>query len=161
MKFELGTMLFQLVAFVILMLLVSRFAMRPIQKMMKQRRDHIAEQIQSAEENRAKAEELLAKQESILQQTRQEAKEMIEQAKIQKNREAEAIIKQAKERADRMVQEAQAEIKLEKEKAIAELRDQVGLLGIELASKLLEQEINSKEQSKLVGRYIEEVGRVQ
>lgn len=161
MKFELGTMLFQLVAFILLMLLVSRFAMRPVVGMMQQRQDHIAKQIETAEKDREKAEKLLDEQKVALQEARIEAKEIIERAKVQKEHEAEEIINEAKERAERMLQEAKLETKREKEKALAELRDQVGLLGVDLAGKLLDQGMNSQAQSKLVGRYLEEVGRVQ
>ncbi|SHE97097.1 ATP synthase F0 subcomplex B subunit [Seinonella peptonophila] len=161
LKLEIGTMLFQIIAFVVLMLLVSRFGLRPVLGMMKHRQDHIQAQIRSVEENREQMEKLVEEQKTALHEARIEAKEIIERAKVQKDREAEVIINQAKDRAERMLQEAKLEIIREKEKAISELRDQVGLLSIDLAGKVLGQEIDSKQQSKLVGRYLEEVGRVQ
>lgn len=161
MQFELGTMLFQLGAFLLLVLIVSKIGSRPIIEMMKKRQDHIQSQITSAEESRKKAEALLQEQKELLEQARVEAAEIIARAKRQKEKEAEEIISQAKIRADQLVEEAAKEIELQKEKALNQLRDQVGLLSLQLASKLLEKEVNDSEQAKLVDQYLEQVGRIQ
>lgn len=161
MQFEIGTMLFQMVAFTILVLVVSKFALRPMLAVMKKREDHIQSQIDTAEENRAEAEKLLQKQKEMLDQARLEAKEIVDRAKRQKEQEAEEIIKKAKARADQLVKDAASEIEREKINALAALRDEVGLLSIQLTSKLLEKEVQGSEQSKLVDRYLEQVGRVQ
>ncbi|BCU83262.1 hypothetical protein JIR001_30450 [Polycladomyces abyssicola] len=161
LKLELGTMLFQLVAFLVLMGLLIRFALRPIMGVMEKRQAYIDEQIDTAEKNRAEAERLVAEQREALEKARKEARELLERAKVQKEREAEAIIKEAQERAERMIQEATNEIAREKEKALAELRDQVGQLAVLLASKVMEKEIDAKQQSKLVDRYLQQVGELQ
>jgi len=161
MQFELGTMLFQLGAFLLLVLIVSKFGSRPIVEMMKKRQDHIQSQITSAEESRKEAEALLQEQKKLLEQARVEAAEIIARAKRQKEKEAEEIISQAKIRADQLVEEAAKEIELQKEKALNQLRDQVGLLSLQLASKLLEKEVSDSEQEKLVDQYLEQVGRIQ
>ncbi len=161
LSIEIPTMLFQLGAFIVLMLLVSKFALRPMLDTMKKRQDHIEKQIKTAEQNRLDAEKLVEEQKEALKQARQEAKDIIERAKAQKEREAEEIIKKAQERAERMIQEATTEIQREKEKALASLRDEVGALSVQLASKMLEKELDEKGQAKLVNRYLEQVGRLQ
>ncbi|SFI66572.1 F0F1 ATP synthase subunit B [Thermoflavimicrobium dichotomicum] len=160
-SFTWGTILAQLVIFIILMLLVSKYALRPLLDTMKKRQDYIDNQIITAEKSRQEAEELLAEQKALLKQAQTEAKELIERAKAQKEKEAEKIILEAKEQAERMIQEAKLEIEREREKAIAALRDEVGALTVQLASKLLEKELDEKGQSKLVDRYFEQVGRLQ
>jgi F-type H+-transporting ATPase subunit b len=161
LKLELGTMLFQLVAFLVLMGLMIRYALRPVMGVMEKRQAYIDEQINTAEKNRAEAERLVAEQREELEKARKEPRELLERAKAQKEREAEAIIKEAQERAERMIQEASKEIAREKEKALAELRDQVGQLTVLLASKVLEKEVDAKQQSKLVDRYLQQVGELQ
>lgn len=160
-EFTWGTMLAQLVIVIALMFLVSKYALRPVLATMKQREDYIDNQISAAEQSRAEAEKYMAEQKEELMKVRQEAKEIIERAKAQKEREAEEIIKQAQERAERMIQEATNEIEREKEKALASLRDEVGALTVQLASKMLEKELDEKGQSKLVNGYLEQVGRLQ
>jgi F-type H+-transporting ATPase subunit b len=156
-----GTMLFQVAVVIILIALMARFVVRPLLAMMKERQDYIDQQIATAEENRKEAEKLAAKQQEELKKARQEAKELLERAKAQKEREAEEIIRQAQERAERMINEATAQITREKEKALADLRDEVGRLSVLLAAKVLEKELDAEEQSKLVGRYLEQVGELQ
>jgi F-type H+-transporting ATPase subunit b len=154
-------MLAQLVIFLILMLLVSRFALRPLLATMRTRQDHIDDQIKSAEQHRLEAEKFVEDQKAALQQAREEAKEIVERAKVQKEREAEEIIRLANERAGRLMEEATNEINREKEKALATLRLEVGELSVQLATKLLGQELDQANQSKLVHRYLEQVGRIQ
>ncbi|WP_240627402.1 F0F1 ATP synthase subunit B [Thermoflavimicrobium daqui] len=156
-----GTMLIQIVVFLVLLLLVSKYAIRPLIATIKQRQDYIDNQINTAEKGRQEAEGLLEEQKSLLKQAQLEAKALIERAKIQKDKEAEKIIQEAKEQADRLIQEAKLEIEREREKAITALRDEVGTLTVQLASKLLEKELDAKGQAKLVDRYFEQVGRLQ
>lgn len=161
MEFHLGTMLFQVVVLILLIALMAKYVMRPLLAMMKERQDYIDQQITAAEENRKEAEKLLAQQQEALKQARQEAKELLERAKAQKEREAEEIIRQAQERAERMINEATAQITREKENPLADLRDEVGRLSVLLAAKVLEKEMDEKQQSKLVDRYLEQVGELQ
>ncbi|MFC7440064.1 F0F1 ATP synthase subunit B [Laceyella putida] len=161
LQIEIGTMLFQLVAFIVLMLLVSKYALRPMLNTMQQRQEHIEGQIKAAEKSRKEAEELIEEQREALEKARKEAKEIIDRAKAQKDREAEEIIAKAQERAERMIKEATNEIEREKEKALASLRSEVGALSVQLASKLIEKELDGKGQAELVESYLEQVGRVQ
>jgi F-type H+-transporting ATPase subunit b len=161
LQIEIGTMLFQLVAFIVLMLLVSKYALRPMLNTMQQRQEHIEGQIKAAEKSRKEAEELIEEQREALEKARKEAKEIIDRAKAQKDREAEEIIAKAQERAERMIKEATNEIEREKEKALASLRGEVGALSVQLASKLIEKELDGKGQAELVESYLEQVGRVQ
>jgi F-type H+-transporting ATPase subunit b len=161
LTFSWGTMLSQLVMFLLLMMLVSRFALRPLLATMRQRQDHIDGQIRSAENHEAEAEKMIEEQKEALQVARVEAKEIIERAKVQKERDAEEIIRQANERADRLIHEATNEINREKEKALLALRQEVGELSVQLASKVIGQELDQSLQSKLVHRYLEQVGRMQ
>jgi F-type H+-transporting ATPase subunit b len=156
-----GTMLSQLVIFLLLMVLVSRYALRPLLATMRQRQDHIDGQIRSAENHQAEAEKMIEEQKEALQLARVEAKEIVERAKVQKERDAEEIIRQANERAERLIHEATNEINREKEKALLALRQEVGALSVQLASKVIGQELDQSLQSKLVNRYLEQVGRMQ
>ncbi|EGK10731.1 MULTISPECIES: F0F1 ATP synthase subunit B [Thermoactinomycetaceae] len=154
-------MLFQVVAILILMFLLKRYALGPVMKVMNERSEHIEQQITTAEQNRAEAEKLVAEQKEALSQARQEAKDLLERARAQKEREAEEIIRDARERAERMISEAKSEIVSEKEQAIQELRDEVGTLSVMLASKMIEKEIKAKDQSALVKKYLNQVGELQ
>ncbi|MEB3102519.1 F0F1 ATP synthase subunit B [Ferviditalea candida] len=154
---ELGTMLVQLIAFLILLWLVRVFAMKPAMKIMNDRQAYIENQISSAEQTRDEAYRLVEEQKKILADAKKEAYDLIESAKAQKEREASEILKAAQQRAERIIQEATAEIENEKVKAIAELRDQVGNLSVMLASKILEKELNAAQQQKMIDDFLKQV----
>lgn len=154
---ELGTMLIQLISFLILLWLVRRYAMGPAMKIMTQRQQHIETQIVSAEKANQEASRLVDEQRKVLADAKKEAYELIESAKAQKDREGEEIMKAAKLRADRLVQQAAEEIQNEKAKAIIELREEVGFLSVMLASKIMEKEMDQSQQQRLIDDFLKQV----
>ncbi|MCS1352284.1 F0F1 ATP synthase subunit B [Mechercharimyces sp. CAU 1602] len=161
MSLHVGTMAFLLAVVLVLMLLVSKFALRPMVEVMRKRQSYIDEQISAAENSQKQAEQLIADQQAALKEARNEAHAILERAKKQKEQEAQQIIAAANERAEQMLNDAKAEIIQEKEKAVAQLRGEVGQLSVLLASKLMEKELDASEQAKLVDRYIQEAGELQ
>lgn len=125
---------------------------------MKEREEHIASEIDSAEESRAQAENLLTEQREVLKQARIESQTMIENAKQLGEKEREEIIKAARLESDRLKEEAKTEIVREKEDAISALREQVGSLSVLIASKVIEKNLDEKAQNDLIQDYIERLG---
>lgn len=161
MSFSLGTILAQLVIFLLLMMLVAWKGVKPVAEIMDKRKKYINNEITEAEKNRKSAEDYLAKQKTELDQSREESRTMIEQAKKQASAEAQSIINAAKNRSDLLIKEAYEEINQEKEKAVASIRDEVADLSVLLASKLLEKEINAKDYSKEIDQLMKQVGNQQ
>jgi len=158
MHFELGTFFVQILAFLILLYLMRRYVFGPAMRVMERRQQYIEDQVATAERTRQEAEALLQEQKNLLAQARSEAQEIIERAKQHSEREAEAILKEARERAERMVEEARAEILREKEQALAELKQQVGALSVMLAAKIIEKELDEREQLALIEKTLQQVG---
>lgn len=158
LEFHWGTIIFQLVAILVLMLIVSKLAMKPMLNMMRKRQDHIENEINSAEQARKDAEASIEEQRKALEVARQEAHDIIENAKKQSDVEAQNIIKAAQERADRTVEQALEDIQNERDKAVATLRDEVADLSVLLASKVLEKEIDEKQHEKEIHQFMKQVG---
>lgn len=153
-----GDMLTQLFFFIVLLVLLRIFAWGPIMGVMQKRENHIASEIETAEKNRLEAEQSSRAAAEELKKTRQEAQSIIEDAKRAGQDQEQQIISTAREAAERMKVSAQQDIEREKEKAIAALQDQVASLSIQIASKVIEKEINASDQNKLINDYIKEVG---
>ncbi|QDP42241.1 F0F1 ATP synthase subunit B [Radiobacillus deserti] len=151
-------MLAQLFFFIVLLVLLRKFAWGPLMGVMKQREDHIANEIETAEKNRQEAERASREANEQLQKTRQEAQAIIEEAKKAGQKQEQDIIASARKEADRIKEAAQEEINNEKEKAIQALQDQVATLSVQIATKVIEKEINAQDQEKLISEYIKEVG---
>ncbi|SDZ45727.1 F-type H+-transporting ATPase subunit b [Evansella caseinilytica] len=150
--------LYQLAGFIILLLLLKKFAFGPIVDMMEKREKHIADQISSAERNRKEAEKYLAEQREAIQTARREAKEIVENTKKISEQQADEMITAAKLEADRIKETAMAEINQEKERAISALREQVSALSVLVASKVIEKQLDEQEQEKLIQETLREVG---
>ncbi len=151
-------MFIQLFFFVVLLLLVKKFAWGPVVSMMQKREEYVASEIEAAEKSRAEAEESSKKAAEQLLQTKQEAQKIIEDAKLAGTKQEQNIIESARQEAERIKQAAQADIQNEKEKALQALQDKVASLSVLIASKVIEKEISAQDQEKLINEYIKEVG---
>lgn len=157
--FNAGDALFQLVMFLILLALLKKFAWGPLMGIMQKREEHVASEINAAEESRAEAKKLLEEQRSLLKEARTEAQALIENAKKQGDVQRDEIITVARTEAERMKESAKLEIDQQKEKAVAAIREQVASLSVLIASKVIEKELSVEDQEKLINEYIQEAGR--
>jgi F-type H+-transporting ATPase subunit b len=147
-----------LVAFGILYWFISKKAFGPLLGIMEKRKQTITEQLQSADQNRKQAEQLMAEQKQAIQDARKEAYDILEQARQTSGRQAEDIIAQGKAESVRLKEEAIRDIENEKNKAVAALRSQVSAMSVMIASKIIEKQVDEKSQEQLVDKYLKEVG---
>ncbi|NIK71071.1 MULTISPECIES: F0F1 ATP synthase subunit B [unclassified Paenibacillus] len=153
-----SSLVIQLVAFLILLYLLKRYAFGPLLSVMEQRRQYVAEQIANAETSKKEAEQQLEQQKQALQEARKEAYDIIEQAKVTSTKQAEEIIQVAKSESTRLKDDAVKDIESEKNKAVAALREEVGGISVKIASKIIEKQVDEKSQEQLVNQYLKEVG---
>jgi F-type H+-transporting ATPase subunit b len=153
-----GDIVFQLVMFIILMVLLKKFAWGPLMGIMKQREEHVSNEITAAENSRQEAKKLLEEQRSLLKEARTEAQTLIEGARKQGDVQREEIIATARVEAERIKESAKLEIDQQKEKAVAAIREQVASLSVLIASKVIEKELSAADQEKLINEYIQEAG---
>jgi F-type H+-transporting ATPase subunit b len=156
--FAWGDALYQLLAFLVLMWLLKKFAWGPLMGVMKKREEHVANEIDSAENARKEAEELLAQHQQLMKDARLESQTFIDSAKKQGEVQKEEIITAARTEADRLKEAARLEIQQERENAVQALREQVASLSVLIASKVIEKELNEKDQEKLIQEYIKKAG---
>jgi F-type H+-transporting ATPase subunit b len=153
-----GDMIFQLVIFLILLALLKKFAWKPLMGIMKQREEHISNEINAAEASSLEAKKLLEEQRALLKEARSEAQVLIENAKKQGDVQRDEIITIARTEAERIKESAKLEIEQQKEKAVAAIREQVASLSVLIASKVIEKEITAANQDQLINDYIKEAG---
>lgn len=155
---NLGDIIFQLLVFIVLLALLRKYAFGPLMGIMKQREEHIANEIGAAEKNHQEAKKLAEEQREFLKKSRSEAAELIENARKLGEEQKEGIIQAAREEANRLKEAAKLEIVQEKEQAVTALREQVASLSVLVASKVIEKELSLEDQEKLINEYIQEVG---
>lgn len=161
MEVQLGTMLFTLGAFVLLLLLLSQFALKPLLRVMSKRQENIENELKKAELAREEAAKLIKDNQEAIIAARQEANAIVERAKSVSEREGAAILEAARKEAERVRDQALAEIKRERELAIVALKEEVSKLSVAIASKVIEKEIDESKNRQLVDEYLSQVGGLQ
>ncbi len=153
-----GDILFQLAIFALLLFLLRKYALDKLIAILKKREDHIANEIDAAEQSNQEAKKLIEEQKQLLKEARGEAQGLIETARKIAEEQKAAIMQTARDEADRLKESAKKEIVQEKDQAVAELRAQVASLSVLVASKVIEKELTDKDQEKLINEYLEVVG---
>ena len=158
---NLGDIIVTIVLFLILMLLLKKFAWGPLMGVMEQRAELISTEIEEAEKSRVESKELLEEQRSLLKEARNDAQAIVENAREQGEKQREDIVKAARNEVGRLKEEATQEIASEKEKAIAAVREEFVSLSILAASKVLGKEISEEDNRALIEETIAKAGDAQ
>lgn len=149
--FSLGLFIWQAVLFIALILLLKKFAWKPILDSVNDREEGIKNALESAEKARLEMENLQADNQKLLKEARAERESMLKEARDMKIKMIEDAKDEAKETAGKLIAQAQATIETEKKAAIADLKAQVANLSIEIAEKVVRAELSNKDkQEKLV-----------
>ena len=145
-------------SFLLLIFLVKKFAWGNITSILDARAEKIINDIDQAEAARKKAEELAAKREEELAGSRQEATTILETAKETAEKNKAHILSEANQEALRLKEKAQLEISQNKEEAMNSIKGDVADLTVNLAGKLLSQQLDSEGHRQLIDRYLNELG---
>ncbi|MBT8181023.1 MAG: F0F1 ATP synthase subunit B [Eudoraea sp.] len=150
-EFSIGLFFWQLVLFIALVLLLRKYAWKPILNAVNEREEGIKDALDSAENARREMENLQSDNQKLLNEARAERETMLKEARDIKNKMIEEAKDEAKQEANKIIAQAQASIQTEKKAAIADLKSQVANLSIEIAEKVVRRELSNKDkQVKLV-----------
>lgn len=152
-----GLMFWTCIIFVLLILVLKKFAWKPILSAVDQRNESISNSLLAAEKARDEIASLTANNEQIIAQAKLDRDALLKEAREMKNE----IISKAKEtatnEADKIISSAKEQITNEKMKALTELKNQVAAISIEMAEKVLGSELsNADAQKDLVNRALKE-----
>lgn len=148
----------QLVNLVLLFLLLKHFLFAPVQNIIAKRQAEIEKDYDDASKASAEANALKEQYEKQMAQAKAEASEIVKNATKRAQVHGEEILTDARNQANRMMEKADAEIKQEKKKAMNELKDEISVIAVDIASKVVEREINEKDHEALIQEFIKGVG---
>ncbi len=155
---DLGLFIWNLIAFLIVFLLLKKFAWKPILKSLKERETGIADSLATAEKVKLEMTQLKSDNEALLVKAREERAALIKDAKDVSDKMVADAKDKAKAEYDRIVADAQSAINQQKMAAITDLKNQVGNLVIEVSEKVLRRELGNKaEQEKYINELANEV----
>ena len=143
-----GLVFWMIVTFSIIFFILKKFAWKPVLKMIKEREDSIENALRAADKAREEMLELQAGNEKILADARSERDALLKDAHDSKDTIINEAKVKAKQEAERLVTQAREMINTEKLAAITELKNQVAILSIDIAEKILKEHLNSDDKQK-------------
>ena len=153
--FSYGLFFWQAIILVILIVLLAKFAWKPILAALAAREEGISNALLAAENAKKDMQNLKADNEKLLADARAERDAMIKEAREIKEKMIADAKSEAQAQGEKMIESAKATIESEKNAAMAELKNQVSSLSLEIAETLLKGELSNKEaQTKLVEKML-------
>ena len=152
------TFLAQICNLMIQLVIFKKFLLKPIKQVIADRKAKADSEIADAQKLRTEAEAMKAEYEQNLQNARTEANQIVATAQKTATARSEEIVGEARAHAAALKQKAEADIAQERKKAVNEVKDEIGGIAMEIASKVVEREISEKDHKDLIDEFIKNVG---
>ena len=155
---DIGLVILQTIAFLLLMFLLAKFAWKPVLAAIKEREQSIDEALNKAELAKQEMTRLTAQNEELMKEARTERDRILKEAKTLKD----SIVHEAKTQAHtegaKLIEKARIEIENQKKAALAELKSQVSTLSLDIAERVLRNQLQDKaKQQELVSNLLKDV----
>jgi F-type H+-transporting ATPase subunit b len=154
MSLQINVMFWTLVIFFILLYILSKLAFKPITAMVEAREQALEEALAAAKRDRDEAAKMLADQHAGIDAARAEVQKLIAEGRLTGEKLRTDLVEKARAEQQEMLERAKREIEREKERAIIELRREAVEMAIAGAGKVIEQNLDSENNRKLVEAFL-------
>ena len=152
------TFVAQICNLMIQLVIFKKLLLNPVKKVIAERKAKADSQIADAQKLRTEAEAMKAEYEQNLQNARTEANQIVAAAQKTATARSEELLSEARAQAAALKQKAEADIAQERKKAVNEVKDEIGGMAMEIASKVVEREIREADHKDLIDEFIKNVG---
>ena len=152
------TFVAQICNLMIQLVIFKKLLLNPVKKVIAERKAKADSQIADAQKLRTEAEAMKAEYEQNLQNARTEANQIVAAAQKTATASSEELLGEARAQAAALKQKAEADIAQERKKAVNEVKDEIGGMAMEIASKVVEREIREADHKDLIDEFIKNVG---
>ena len=153
------TLLAQMCNLLIQLLIFKKLLLEPVRKVLAERKAKADSEIGDAQKLRAEAEAMKAEYEKNMAEAKAEANSIVTSAQKTATARSEQIVGEARNAAANIKRKAEEDIALERKKAINEVKDEIGGMAMDIASKVVEREIDQKDHQELIDEFIRNVGK--
>ena len=154
---HLGTILWTIITFVVVLLILKKFAWPQLLASLDEREQRINDAINGAEQARQEAQQLLNEHQQKLAKAEDEARQIIAEAREAGEKVRQDVVGQAKEEAQRAIDQARTSIESEKRAAIAQLRTEMADLAVQAAGALIDANLDDDKNRSLVDDLISRI----
>lgn len=152
------TIIFQILNLLLLMVLFKKYLFKPVTEILEKRQAEIEGHYQEAQQAETDAKAMKADYESKMAGARQEADRVIKTATESANAMSASIVEDARTQADQIKRRAQTEIDLERRRAFDEVKGELSGIALDIASQVIEREVNEKDHEAFINEFIKNVG---
>ncbi len=153
-----GLIIWQTFVFLLLVLLLAKFAWKPILGSLKEREESIQQALDSAEKAKLEMAALKSDNEKLLREAREERDKILRDAREASNRMHDQAQVDAKKNADKIIEDAKAIIQTEKNAALRDVKAQVAMFSLEIAERLIKNNLkDDKAQKDLAETFIKDL----
>ncbi len=155
-----STIFWLIVTFAILIVVLWKFALKPVNKMITRRQDEIRDAIDSAERQKDEAQKYLDDQKRGLDAARTEARQIIEESKTAARKIKDEIEEKASEKSRVILDSALEEIKAERERSVASVKNQIVDIAMDATEKIIGKSLSEEEHKRLIEESLKEVQKI-
>jgi len=148
------------IVFISLFLVLKKFAWPPIVQLTEERERTIQKQLDEAERANTEAKETLEQHKQLMESSKEEARQLVAEAKDLAEKERERLLAKAREEQAGILERAKREIEAERERAVAVLRRETVDLSLAAASKLIQARLDGDADRKIVEDYLGAIGEI-
>jgi F-type H+-transporting ATPase subunit b len=152
-----GLMVWTVATFVVLLVVLSKFAWKPLLQSLKDREDTIRQALEMAEKARTEAGALLKQNELNLARAEDEYQKIIREGKAFAEKLKEEVVAKAHQQAQREIQQAKEEIQRDVDAAKQQLRNEVADLAVQAAGKILDESLDASKHKKIVDNFLKQL----
>lgn len=152
------TALFVLLNTLAVFFVARKFLFKPVHKLITDRQNEIDGMYADAGKAKTDAQELAAEYQHKLADAQATSERLVKEAVVRGQNREEEIVRQANAEASAILSKAAADAQQEKKKAVNDAKDEIAEMAMAIASKVVERELRSEDQSALVERFIDELG---
>ena len=152
------TALFTLLNFLALFFVAKHFLIGPVMQLIQARQKEIDDQYADAEAAKTEAEALQAEYQLKLEDAQAASEKIVKEAVARGQSREEEILRQAHAEADAIREKANADIAMEKKKAVNDAKDEISVIAVAIAGKVVGRELQAADHSRLVDEFIDELG---
>lgn len=145
---EFGLFFWQLITFLLVLFLLSKYAWKPIMKGIKAREESIIEALSAAERAKTEMQRISAENEKLLQEARAEKDQILKKAQETARQLIDEAKENAKKEANRMIEDARRIIESEKNTALSQIKEQIASLSVEVAERILKSQLSDEIRQK-------------
>lgn len=154
-----GVVFWTVITFVLLLLVLKKYAWKPILSALDQRESAIKESLERAEKVQEEANKVLEDNKAKLAKAEEESRKIIDQSRDYADKLKEQLISESKEQAKKIIEDAKQEIEREKDAAFNSLKSQIVDITLKAAEKILKENISKDKNEDIVKDYIKEINK--